>query len=214
MGKIGRIPAAAAILLLLSLSLLPAGAAEDTGMVLSHGGKNRKLDLSEELPASQAVSASSASPNAAFLRTAGMALLLLAAVAGAATWVYKRQGMKGLGGAKAQKLALVERLSLGPQRELLLVKAGGKLLVVGSQANQLSLLTELPTEESQAVPFREMLARRTEPATTSQERAALTSRSRSSAGEPEPVTRDTVVAAPTAQAVNAAYAWPEVENVA
>lgn len=56
-----------------------------------------------------------------------------------------------LGGAftpQGGKLALVHRLSLGREQQLLVVKVADRHLLLGCTASQISLLTELTEEES------------------------------------------------------------------
>jgi len=79
-------------------------------------------------------------------------VLVLALLAGVLV-LMKRRGkatfrLPGVSGTSARRLELVERISLGPQHALHLVRAGGRLLLVGTAPNSCQLLDAAISEET------------------------------------------------------------------
>jgi flagellar biogenesis protein FliO len=72
-----------------------------------------------------------------------------AAVAGvlaglaAALWWLRRRGWAGSPPARRRKLECLERLPLGPQHSLHLVRAGGRLMLVSSSPSGCALIGQL-----------------------------------------------------------------------
>lgn len=166
MLKIRKIRRALAVLPLLALLAGSAAAMDDSDMVLQRGtdGKSLRFDAtgSKEQPALRA-----STDTASALRIAGLWLVLIGGAGGALVYLRKRQKLGGAATAAAARMTLIERLPLGPNRELLLVKACDRLLVVSSLANQMSLLSDLPSEESASQPFASVLQHRAENAEAS-----------------------------------------------
>ena len=126
-------------------------------MVLSKGPDGQKqfmLDGASE-HASGTLS-TSAQSTASSLRVAGLWLLLLGLGGGALVWVRRKQ-KQARAGKNSARLNVVERVSLGGHRELLLIQACDRLLVVGVNSTQMSLLSDLPTEHSPSQPFAHVL---------------------------------------------------------
>jgi flagellar biogenesis protein FliO len=124
--------------------------AEEGGddMVLSPRGKPAQAKAADA-----ANPADSTDKMAGSLRVTGMWLVLLGLGSGALMYIARKRGVKPSGAASEKRLEVVERISLGGQRELLLVKVCDRMLVVASQANQMTLLSDLPTDTSPTQPF-------------------------------------------------------------
>ncbi len=147
------------IILLSSLltGFLCSGAAanEDDEMVLHRANTGAQVDATGSLgesvqPPSEKVASS--------LRVTGAWLLLLGLGGGALIYISRRRNAKGCEAGSKARLAVVERVSLGAQRELLLVRACDRLLVVAAHNNQMSLLSDLPSESSPSQPFPMMIS--------------------------------------------------------
>lgn len=72
------------------------------------------------------------------------AIVLVMALLAAVLVLLRRRGaaafrLPGVG-VPARRLEVVERVSLGPQHALLLVRAGGRMLLVGTAPNSCQLL--------------------------------------------------------------------------
>jgi flagellar biogenesis protein FliO len=136
------------ILLLAVLCALctSAPADEDTSdMVLSPRAAAAPATPAEIKPAPNQMASS--------LRVTGVWLVILGIGAGGLTYMAKKRNAKGSGPGNQKRLEVMERISLGGQRELLLVKVCDRLLVVAAQSNQMTLLSDLPTDVSPSLPF-------------------------------------------------------------
>jgi flagellar biogenesis protein FliO len=154
------------ILLVAVCALCTCAFADDSNeMVLGRRTSDGPAEIAEVKPAPDQMAAS--------LRITGVWLLLLGLGAGALTYVARKRAARGSLPGNHRRLEVIERVNLGSQRELLLVKACDRLLVVnlGSQrelllvkacdrllvvavqANQTTLLSDLPTEVSPSQPF-------------------------------------------------------------
>ena len=71
--------------------------------------------------------------------------LLVVVAAWACTRFVGRRFSAGAG-AGSGRLRVVERVALGPDRALVLVRAGGRVFLVGSAPQQLTLLAELDAD--------------------------------------------------------------------
>ena len=85
----------------------------------------------------------------------GSSLLMFAlvlALVPVAVWALRR--LRGLGPARGERaLAVVDQLALGPRERVLVLRAGERLLVLGTTPQQVSLLCELtPGEFGAAAP--------------------------------------------------------------
>jgi len=226
--KIRKIRVVAASLLLALLAGSTMGM-EDSEMILQRDGKALRFEstATKEQPAPSAPS-----DTASALRVAGIWLVLLGAVGGALVYLRKKQKLGAAVAGTSARLTLVERLPLGPNRELLLVKACDRLLVVSSLANQMSLLSDLPTEDSASQPFAAVLKTREQKAETSsrelreapparvqlqqQFEAALQQTEMSALPQQIKAAiqpREPRRMAPPAPPVAAVPAWPDMENV-
>ena len=78
------------------------------------------------------------------VRTAGTILFVIGMATATALWFRHMRKEKLRKGPAAASLEVVGRLSLGPRREIILVRAGDQVLVLGSANNDLKLLTALP----------------------------------------------------------------------
>jgi flagellar biogenesis protein FliO len=181
-------------------------AADADAMVLQHDSDNNKLGFSDLHGGGKALTAEDASSSSASLKVVGFWLLLLGAAAGAVILFYKRRPAFR-GAQKGKQLAVLERLSVGPQRELMLLKACDRLLVVGCQGNQITLLSDLPAEESPSQPFNSVLAQQPTPTPTPEEHAGAW------AGLVEKLRPQHREQVRTPAAVSAAYDWPDEEKV-
>jgi flagellar biosynthetic protein FliO len=77
----------------------------------------------------------------------GVALVLC--LLGTALWWLRRRGYAGGAGRKAARLESLERLPLGPQHTLHLVRIGRTVALVSCSPGGCALLHTLPGEESQ-----------------------------------------------------------------
>jgi flagellar biosynthetic protein FliO len=64
----------------------------------------------------------------------------------AALWWLRRRGWAGRLPSRGRRLECLERLPLGPQHSLHLVRAGGRLMLVASSPAGCSLIGHLPVE--------------------------------------------------------------------
>lgn len=82
----------------------------------------------------------------------GMIFVLIVVLIGAyytTRWTATRMGgMSGFGGA-GQKLAMVYRVPLGKDQQLMVVKVANRHILIGSTPNQITFLTELTAAESE-----------------------------------------------------------------
>ncbi len=109
---------------------------------------------------------SSAANTSSSLRSMGLWLIVLGLSAGAIILARKRQlQIKGVG--SSGRLNVVERVSLGTNREIMLIRACDRMLVVGANGAQMTLLSDLPTESSPyEQPFSSMVPHQDSPITT------------------------------------------------
>jgi flagellar biosynthetic protein FliO len=73
------------------------------------------------------------------------AIVLVMALLGGVLWALKRRGVAllripGVSGSAPRRLEVVERISLGPQHSLHLVRAGDRLLLVATAPSSCQLL--------------------------------------------------------------------------
>ena len=157
MLKIKKIRICCALLALISTTP-GVWSSDGDEMVLSKsadGDNKLKFNANEPKPANAAVAEPQSTSSS--LRVVGFWLVLLGLGGGAFVFLKRRQNLSSIGGKQEARLAVLERLPLGAHRELLLVKACDRLLVVASQGNQMSLLSDLPSENSSSLPFSGMM---------------------------------------------------------
>lgn len=75
------------------------------------------------------------------------AIFLVMGLLGGALLLLKKRGaasfrVPGISSSSARRLEVVERVSLGPQHSLHLVRAGSRLLLVATAPNSCQLLTD------------------------------------------------------------------------
>jgi flagellar biogenesis protein FliO len=84
------------------------------------------------------------------------AVLLILALLGAALWALRRAGAvawRAPSRARARgRVELVERVALGPQHALHLVRLGNRALLVASYTGGCTLVESVPWEQCQAAP--------------------------------------------------------------
>lgn len=83
------------------------------------------------------------------------AIVLVMALLGGALLLLKKRGaasfrMPGVSGSAARKLEVMERISLGPQHSLHLVRAGDRLLLVATAPNSCQFLDYMSSREEKA----------------------------------------------------------------
>lgn len=151
MGKTAKKSILATLTCALVLFAAPVRGEEES--VLKAGNKPGTFDfqgtkVSNTTP--QTAMASDAG-NGSSLRLMGLWLVLFGAGAGTLVlWYRKRNGM-GIPGVKpTKKLQIVERIALGHRREVVLIRACDRLLVVASHADQTSLLSDLAADDVEA----------------------------------------------------------------
>ena len=93
--------------------------------------------------------------NASYLRAAGF-LLVSAGIGMLMIWRHNKNANAPTGDGR--KMQVIERLALGARRELILVRACDRMLVIGSQANQMVLISDLAVDsETPVVEFSQPL---------------------------------------------------------
>jgi len=223
MPKLRKIHVRGAFLLLLALTAGACFSMEESEMVLQRGTDGKSLRFDTPASREQPAVLSSSTDTASALRVAGLWLVLIGGVGGALAYLRKRQKFGGAAGAATARMTLIERLPLGANRELLLVKACDRLLVISSLANQMSLLSDLPSEESVSQPFSVVLKNHEERAesTTRELREAPSARvqlqAQLNAQIPQQIQaamqrREPRKGAAAEQTVPAMPAWPDMET--
>lgn len=145
-----------AMLLLAALCLSPISVLADEDMVLSRDAAGKQQETvsapAQSTPASSSLSS---------LRVVGVWLLVLGAGGAGLVYASRRRRQALLFGKKESRLTVVERVALGGHRELLLIKACDRLLVVASQPDGMTLLSDLPNDTSPSLPFSNLLNQET-----------------------------------------------------
>jgi flagellar biogenesis protein FliO len=95
-------------------------------------------------------SASATSSDAFDLKRLGMALAMVLAAIYVAHQVWKRLGMPGSVNRSAGALQVVSRLTLAPKQQLLLVRVGRRVVLVGNSGTQMNALCEIGDPEEAA----------------------------------------------------------------
>lgn len=151
MGKTAKKSILASLTCALVLFATPVRGEEES--VLKAGNKPGTFDFNGTKASSTTAqpAASSDAGNGSSLRLMGLWLVLFGAGAGTLIlWYRKRNGM-GIPGVKpTKKLQIVERIALGHRREVVLIRACDRLLVVASHADQTSLLSDLAADDVEA----------------------------------------------------------------
>jgi flagellar biogenesis protein FliO len=80
----------------------------------------------------------------------GIALLIVLGAIVVAHQVYKRIGMPGANGRASGTLQVVSRLNLAPKQQILLIRVGRRLVLVGNSGSQMSSLCEITDPEEAA----------------------------------------------------------------
>jgi len=83
------------------------------------------------------------------------ALAAVLGLLGGLLWLLRRRGLAGirpLGRARNRRLECVERLALGPQHAIHLVRLGGRGLLVASSPSGCALLESFPWAEAGGAP--------------------------------------------------------------
>jgi flagellar protein FliO/FliZ len=103
-------------------------------------------------PAAARADAGDAVSTAALVARAGLSLVVvLAAIAGCA-WLFRRLSNAAPARAQGARLGSLARLDLGARREIRLVRADDRVLVVGVTPDRIDLLTDLGTGVAAADP--------------------------------------------------------------
>jgi len=165
MLKIRKIRVLVAALPMLILLAAQVCAQDKSDMILQRGSDGKALRF--ESAAKPETASAATTDTASSLRMAGIWLVLIGAAGAGMVYMRKRQKLIGGTTIPTTRLAVLERLPIGPSRELLLIKACDRILVVSSLANQMSLLSDLPCEESVSQPFAGVLKSRNDEAPTS-----------------------------------------------
>lgn len=90
-----------------------------------------------------------------FIRMLGALMLVLGAIFTAA-WCLRRFGTGMMGRKKGRSIELMETLSLGPKRQLHLVRCCGGIFLIGSGSEGLSLVSTIK-EAPSGGPFEDLL---------------------------------------------------------
>jgi flagellar biogenesis protein FliO len=73
----------------------------------------------------------------------GFALLIVVGAIFVTMKVWKRVGMPGMGGRASGALQVVSRLSVSPRQQVLLIRVGRRLVMVGNSGTQMNPLCEI-----------------------------------------------------------------------
>ena len=135
-----------------ALVLLATSVRAEEDSILKAGNKPGTFDFqgTKATRAASDTAAPSEANNGQSLRLMGLWLLLFGAGAGTLVlWYRKRHGLAfpGLTPKPTRKLQIIERIALGHRREVVLIKACDRLLVVASHADQTSLLSDLAADD-------------------------------------------------------------------
>jgi flagellar biogenesis protein FliO len=65
--------------------------------------------------------------------------------------VWKKLGMPGVGGRSAGALQVVSRLNISPKQQILLLRVGRRLVVVGNSGTQMNTLCDISDPEEAAI---------------------------------------------------------------
>jgi flagellar biosynthetic protein FliO len=87
---------------------------------------------------------------AALFARAGLSLLAVLAAIAACAWLFRRLSSSAPVRARGGRLGSLARLDLGGRREIRLVRADDRVLVVGVTADRIDLLTDLGTAPAAA----------------------------------------------------------------
>jgi flagellar biogenesis protein FliO len=134
--------------------------AEESDSILKAGDKPGKFEF--DTKTSTKASAAPANTDAGTgqsLRLMGLWLLLFGAGAGTLVLWYRKQKGLTLNGKPSKKLEIVERLALGQRREIIVLKACDRVLIVASHADQTTLLSDLAGEGVDPAPFGQVYTR-------------------------------------------------------
>ncbi len=92
----------------------------------------------------------------------GFALLIVLVAIYVSHRVWKKLGMPGGGGRVAGPLQVVSRLSVSPKQQILLVRVGKRLVLIGNSTTQMNPLCEITDPEEAALLLGEVTAQREE----------------------------------------------------
>lgn len=84
------------------------------------------------------------------LKRVAIALALVLGAIYVSNRVWKRLGMPGLGNKASGSLQVVSRLAISPKQQILLIRVGRRLVLVGNSGGQMNPLTEIVDPEETA----------------------------------------------------------------
>jgi flagellar biogenesis protein FliO len=179
----------ALLLVLLFASCLPAvaqatrpGAVGESEIALPP----RKNTLTTQ-PASAPVAAQRGNADVVDVKRLGIAMAIVLGAIFVSQKVWKRMGMPGAGGRAAGALQVVSRLSVSPKQQLLLVRVGRRLVLVGNSGTQMNSLCEIADPEEAAGLLGQQAVAAREEMTTSSFNAVLGGEERRFEEESRPV---------------------------
>jgi flagellar biogenesis protein FliO len=80
----------------------------------------------------------------------GIALLIVLGAVVVAQQIYKRIGMPGANGRASGALQVVSRLTVSPKQQILLIRVGRRLVLIGNSGGQMNSLCEIGDPEEAA----------------------------------------------------------------
>ena len=88
-----------------------------------------------------------AKPDELDFKRVGLALAIVLGAIYVTNRVWRKMGMPGAGGRASGSLQVVSRLSIAPKQQILLIRVGRRLVLVGNTGTNMSALTEIVDPE-------------------------------------------------------------------
>lgn len=133
------------------LALLNAAAvgsaAEDDMVLIQPREASQPLNLTSSV-AHNSAPTTDATSISSYIRMSGLILVVIGCCVGGVVLYFKRRSSAAASGKQSARLCIQERLSFGPNREFILLKACDRILVVAAQNGQAVLLTDMASEEA------------------------------------------------------------------
>lgn len=156
-----------AIIMLAWISIAPVALAQATRPVIEESTfENAPLPVRHGAT-TQTTSASTTAGNSGDVfdtKRVGLALLIVLVAIFVSHRVWKKLGLPGGSGRGAGALQVVSRLSISPKQQILLVRVGKRLVLVGNSTTQMNPLCEITDPEEAALLLGEVASQREESA--------------------------------------------------
>lgn len=124
-----------------------ASAADDEMVLIQHKDSSQPLNLNSTPARASAQMTNDATATSSMIRMSGLFLIALGCGVGGAVLYFRRRSATTASTKQSPRLSIQERLSFGPNREFILLKACDRVLVLAAQNGQMVLLTDMASEE-------------------------------------------------------------------